>query len=75
MADNNEQEYEIPITWQSFKRYKVTAKTLEEAVTKSLKQFFSEPDDHYIEDSFDIDPIIEEETGETFNMVSIINQL
>ena len=33
-----EKEYDIPIRWESYERYKVTANTLEEAVLKALKQ-------------------------------------
>lgn len=70
-----EKEYNIPIIWESYKRYKVTANTLEEAVLKALKQFLSEPDDNYIDDSFEIDEIIYEETDENFDIHKIYKQL
>jgi len=70
-----EKEYNIPIIWESYKRYKVTANTLEEAILKALKQFLSEPDDNYIDDSFEIDEIIYEETDETFDIHKIYKQL
>ena len=70
-----EKEYNIPIRWESYKRYKVIANTLEDAVLKSLKQFLSEPDDNYLEDSFEIDEIIYEETDETFDIHKIYKQL
>ena len=70
-----EKEYNITIRWESYKRYKVTDKTLEEAVLKALKQFLSEPDDNYIDDSFEIDEIIYEETDETFDIHKIYKQL
>ena len=71
-----EKEYEIPIAWQSYKRYKVKANNLEEAVEKALKQFLSEPDETYVDDSFDIDSILEEEfPDESFDMERILNKL
>lgn len=53
--------YNIPIVWQSYKRIPVQAENLEEAVKLALKQFLSEPDDLYIEDSFEIDEILKDE--------------
>ena len=70
-----EKEYNIPIIWESYKRYKVTANTLEEAILKALKQFLSEPDDNYINDSFEIDEIFYEETDEDFDIHKIYKQL
>ena len=70
-----EKEYDIPIRWESYKRYKVTANTLEEAVLKALKQFLSEYDYRYIRDSFEIDEIIYEETDESFDIHKIYKQL
>ena len=70
-----EKEYDIPIRWESYERYKVTANTLEEAVLKALKQFLSEYDDRYIQDSFEIDEIIYEETDESFDIHKIYKQL
>lgn len=68
--------YSIPITWQSYKRVEVQAENLEEAVTKALKQFLLEPDDTYIEDSFEIDEIIYEEVPEEdFDINEVINKL
>ncbi len=54
-------KYSIPITWMSYKRYEVEADNLQEASLLALRQFLSEPDDTYIEDSFEIDSIIDEE--------------
>lgn len=69
-------EYEIPIVWESYKRYKVEANNLEEAVTKALKQFLSEPDNEYIDDSFSIDDIIyDENPNENFDIHKIYNSL
>lgn len=53
--------YNIPITWESYKRYSVEADSLQEAVNKALRQFFSEPDENYIECSFNLDEIIIDE--------------
>lgn len=49
--------YDIPIMWQSVKTYPVEADNLQEAVEKALKQFFSEPDQGYLEDSFEVDDV------------------
>lgn len=70
-----EKEYNIPISWESYKRYKVNASNLEDAVEKALKQFLAEPDDNYINDSFEIDEIIYEETDESFDIHKIYKQL
>lgn len=56
--------YKIPITWESYKRIEVEANSLQEAILKALKQFLSEPDDLYLEDSFEIDSILEEDYPE-----------
>jgi len=52
-------EYSIPIYWESYKHYVVEAENLQEAVTKAVKQFLSEPDDNYISESFQIDESID----------------
>ena len=56
--------YKIPITWESYKRIEVEANTLQEAILKALRQFLSEPDDLYLEDSFRIDNILEDDYPE-----------
>ena len=56
--------YDIPIIWQSYKNYKIEAENLEKAVELALKQFLSEPDDKYIDDSFEVDSIIHEDYPE-----------
>lgn len=58
------QIYDIPIAWQSYKNYKVKADNLEEACILALKQFLSEPDENYVDDSFEIDGIIHEDYPE-----------
>jgi hypothetical protein len=60
--------YNIPIKWESYKRISVEAENLQEATEKALKIFLDEPDDLYLDDSFEIDKFIEEETNETFDM-------
>ena len=71
-----EKEYDIPIRWESYKRYKVIANTLEDAVLKALKQFLSEPDDNYLEDSFEIDEIVYEEyENESFDIHRVYKKL
>lgn len=47
--------YDIPIVWTSCKTYKVEANSLQEAIEKAKEEFFEEPDEYYIEDSFQID--------------------
>lgn len=53
--------YSIPINWESYKRINVKANNLQEAAEIALKQFLSTPDENYLEDSFQIDSIIEDE--------------
>lgn len=68
--------YNIPIVWQSYKRIPVQAGSLQEAVKLALKQFLSEPDELYLDDSFEIDEIIKEEhSDETLDLNKIYNQL
>ena len=54
-------KYNIPIVWQSYKRYEVEADNLEDAVVLALKKFFMSPDELYLEDSFEIDEIVYDE--------------
>ena len=60
--------YNIPIKWESYKRISVEAENLQEATEKALKIFLDEPDELYLDDSFEIDKFVEEETNETFDM-------
>lgn len=65
--------YNIPIVWQSYKRISIQAENLEEAVKLALKQFLSEPDDLYIEDSFEIDEILGDDyPDEAFDLNKIL---
>jgi len=59
--------YDIPIKWESYKRIQVEAENLQEATEKALKIFLAEPDELYLDDSFEIDKYIQEETDETFD--------
>jgi len=60
--------YSIPIRWESYRRISVEAETLQEAIEAALNQFLSEPDEDYINDSFEIDNILEEEySDETYD--------
>lgn len=69
-------KYSIPILWQSYKRYDVEAENLQEAVEKALKIFLAEPDEQYIEDSFEIDDVIyDEHPNEDFNIDLIYKNL
>lgn len=69
-------KYSIPIVWQSYKRYNVEAESLEIAIEEALSRFLSEPDDTYIQDSFEIDGIIEDEyPDESYDMSKILNNL
>ncbi len=68
--------YNIPIVWQSYKRIPIQAENLQEAVKLALKQFLSEPDELYIEDSFEIDEILGDDyPDEDFDLNKIYNQL
>ena len=68
--------YNIPIVWQSYKRVPVQAENLEEAVKLALKQFLSEPDDLYIEGSFEIDEILGDDyPDEDFDLNKILQEI
>lgn len=69
-------DYNIPILWQSYMRINVKANNLEEAVKLALREFLSQPDEHYLEDSFEIDSILDEEyPDETFDIHKIYFEL
>ena len=53
--------YNIPITWESYMTIGVEADNLEDAIVLALKEFFSIPDDNYIDDSFQIDSMIDDD--------------
>jgi hypothetical protein len=69
-------EYKIPIRWESYRRIKVTAENLQSAIELALKQFLAEPDELYLEDSFEIDDILEEDyPEEDYNLQQIYNNI
>lgn len=67
--------YSILIRWESDRRYPVEAENLQEAVEKAVKQFLSEPDDEYIDNSFEVDDIICDETGEDWDIDKLFESL
>jgi hypothetical protein len=68
--------YNIPILWQSYKRYPVEAENLEQAVEIALRQFFKEPDDNYLEDSFEIDDLLGDDyPDEDFDLNKILQKI
>lgn len=68
--------YKIPIVWQCIKTYEVTADNLQDAVEKALGQFFSEPDDGYIEDSVEVDEILHDNyPGEDYDTNKAFDKL
>ena len=68
--------YKIPIRWESYKRVTVEAENLQSAIYLALKQFLSEPDELYLEDSFEIDSIIKEDyPEEEYNLLEIYDNL
>ena len=68
--------YRIPIRWESYKRITVEAENLQSAIYLALRQFLSEPDELYLEDSFEIDSIIEEDyPEEEYNLREIYDKL
>lgn len=68
--------YKIPITYMSFEEFTVEAENLQDAVTKGLSEFLSIPDDKYLDNSFEIDPIIYENyPNEKLNMSLVIEKL
>ena len=70
-------EYKIPITWLSCKVYTVSSDNLQEALEEAFSRFFSEPDDNYLEDSFDVDAVGLEEDypNEEYDVDKAVNNL
>ena len=66
-------EYNIPITWQCYKSYKVKAKNLQEAIETALREFLAEPDENYLDDSFDIEE--EMDYSEEYDKQKAINNI
>lgn len=64
--------YKIPIRWESYKRIEIEAESLQSAIYLALKQFLSEPDDLYLEDSFEVDDVLEDEYPEEIYNLKII---
>jgi hypothetical protein len=64
--------YKIPITRQSYKRIEIEEENLQSAVYLALKQFLSEPDDLYLEDSVEVDDVLENEYPEEIYNLQII---
>lgn len=67
-------KYEIPIIWQSTKTYSIEAGNLQEAVEKALGLFLYEPDQHYIEDSWQIDDVVYD-LNEPLDLDSVISKI
>lgn len=67
--------YEIPIIWESYKRYVVEAENLQDAITKALKIFLATPDENYIDDSFNIDGILQDEVDEEYDVQEAIETI
>ena len=68
--------YKIPIIWEAYRKYTVEAENLQEAIEIALKQFLSEPDEEYIDDSFSIDSILEDDyPDEEYDEHAALNKL
>ena len=67
--------YSIPIRWESYMRIEVRAENLQEASEKAMNEFMAIPDDYYIDDSWEIDEVIYEETGESIDFYKLRNSL
>jgi len=68
--------YNIPVNYHSSKNYEVKAENLEEAIKQALKTFLSEPDENYLQDSFEIDRIVEDEyQDESYDYLKILNEI
>jgi len=52
--------YNIPIIYQRVETINVEANNLQEAVEIALKQFLAIPDDNYLDDSFEVDTIVDD---------------
>lgn len=68
--------YKIPIIYQSIETFEVEAEDLQSAVYQALKIFLSTEDNTYIEDSFEIDSIVDDEyPDEKYDINVITNNL
>jgi hypothetical protein len=58
------------------KRYDVEAENLQDAIVLALKEFLSEPDENYLDDSFEIDDEgLEDCEGEKYDKDEVLNKL
>lgn len=65
--------YKIPIVYQSIMYVEVESDNLQNACEKALNEFLSIPDDNYLEDSFEIDSIIEDNyPGEKLDRTKVL---
>lgn len=68
--------YEIPIIYQRIEKFNVEANSLHDACVKALKEFLSTPDDNYLQDSFELDNILEDNyPDEPFDIIQIYNDI
>jgi hypothetical protein len=64
-------KYNVPIVYQSIMEIEVEAGNMEDAIIQALKQFLAIPDENYVCDSFEIDPIFYEENEEESQTIDI----
>lgn len=68
--------YKIPILWESIQTFEVEAENLEDAVKAAVKEFLAIPDEHYLEDSFSIDNMIDDDyPDESYGINKILNEV
>lgn len=66
--------YKIPIIYQCVDTFEIEADNLHDAVNNALDEFLSIPDDKYINDSFEIDPIIDSDYPDEEYDINVIIQ-
>lgn len=68
--------YRIPIIWQEIKEFEIEADNLQSALYQALKQFLESSSEGYIEDSFEVDGIIEDNyPDEEYNLNVILESI
>ena len=68
--------YEIPFIYQKVDVITVEAENLQEAIGKAFKEFITKPEEGYLQDSWEIDGIIEDNyPGEEYDIDKAIEKL
>lgn len=67
-------QYKIPLIYSSVMTFDVEAENLEDAITIAMKKFMEIPDSYYLEDSVEVDSIVDE-YDENYSITTIMSKL